>query len=375
MTKVLGIRFIALTKDDQLYPHVHEIGQDFSDQVNALLLHQPGYHSEQRPARFGCQAKFFLNAGLARFFSGQIIGGKMPWQTGIGSGIVVLHINAVEDAIELIVHQIHHTLQAAAEFRAVQFPGVGWRHCGHGVRHQHGPLHQVHILPAFVHVAQTAIVPAPRQAEGVRQLISSELALIGDVVNGVNCFDAIQIFGPGLVVFKVQDGQRRFPIVAVKDLRHEIQLEQDFNHRSAEPGETLFIVVIAVQPRPMEERFVFHKPNDDAVQLCPIQAAGIRSAVEPNGKLRFFVQLLPETLLNAWIQRCDHGDLMPQFFQLRRQRKGHIRQSAGFGKWSALTGDKQDIHALLLCFIYGLRSRSQPGPPFRSRLRCAFPGT
>ena len=47
------VRFIALTKDDQLYPHVHEIGQDFSDQVNALLLHQPGYHSEQRPARLG----------------------------------------------------------------------------------------------------------------------------------------------------------------------------------------------------------------------------------------------------------------------------------------------------------------------------------
>ena len=41
--EVVDVMLLPLAEDDALHPQSHELGQDFPDQLDALLLHQPGH--------------------------------------------------------------------------------------------------------------------------------------------------------------------------------------------------------------------------------------------------------------------------------------------------------------------------------------------
>lgn len=75
-------------------------------------------------------------------------------------GIVLIHIDAVEDAEELAVHIVDDALQPFAELGMVQLPGIGGRNGADGVRHHHGAFHQVDVVPAFIMIDQRPLVPA-----------------------------------------------------------------------------------------------------------------------------------------------------------------------------------------------------------------------
>ena len=228
----------------------------------------------------------------------------------------------------------------------MQLSGVGGRDGGHCVRHQHGPFHQVHVPAPFVDVAQAAVIPAPGQAEGVLELVCAELALVGDVVDGVNALDLLQLLPVGGLVLQINDGKRGLPVVAVQDLREEVQLVKQIDHRPAEPGEAQLVVVIAVEPWPVEEGVVLYKPHGHAVVLSPPEGAGIPAAVEADAALFDAAQLGAEAVFDAAVERRDHRDLIPLRLQRGRQREGHVRQASGFGEGGALAAYKQNLHGV-----------------------------
>ena len=362
LLKVFHIVGVALAEEDHLHAQLHELGQDLPDQLDPLLLHESRDRAQDREARLLIQPKLSLERRLAESLAAHILRREGKGQAFVQTGVIVIHVNAVEDAAQLAVHQVRHALQPAAEGGIVQLSRVGGGDGGHRVRHQHGPLHQVHVLPPLVEIAQAAVIPAPGQAEGVLELVGAILALIGDVVDGIDSLDLFQLAPVDGVVLQIDDSKRRLPVVAVQDLREEVQLVHQIDHRTAEPGKAQLVVVIAVELRPVEEGVVLHEPNRYAAVFPPPEGAGICLSVEAHRALPDAAQLLPEALLDAAVERRDHRDLIPLRLQRGGQRKGHVGQAPGFGEGGAFTAHKQNLHGLFPPYSeLGERKRS-PGP-------------
>ena len=87
----------------------------------------------------GPQAQHPLELGLIHRLAGEVVGAVIGGQIRVGGGIIALHIDAVEDTVELVVAGVHDALHTVGEVAVLELLGVGGRHGGHRVG---GPLAQ-----------------------------------------------------------------------------------------------------------------------------------------------------------------------------------------------------------------------------------------
>lgn len=109
-------------------------GRISQNELDALLLHQPGDGGEQRPLGLLGQAEELLNFGLAAGLAGAVVCGEVIGDQRIARGVVVLLVDAVENAVELVVDHVHHALQSVGEVGVVQLARVGGGDGGDGRR-------------------------------------------------------------------------------------------------------------------------------------------------------------------------------------------------------------------------------------------------
>ena len=222
----------------------------------------------------------------------------------------------------------------------VQLAGVGFGDGGHCVRHQYCTLHQIDVVPPLVFIAQAALIPPARQGKGALQLRSGELALIGDIVDRIDRFDAPQVLPPGLIVLKIQHRRSGLPVVAVQDVGPEVEQRQQVDHSPAEQSEAPRVVLVAVEPRPVKKVVIFHEPDGHAGTVAAIKTAGRLPVAEAHRRGGHKGKLLGKAVSHALIQRRDDRDLIPRRLERRRQGKGNVCQSAGFTERSAFAGNK-----------------------------------
>ena len=195
-------------------------------------------------------------------------------------------------------------------------------------------------MPPLELVAEAALIPAAGQGEHAFEHMRAKLALIGDVVDGVDGFDVLQVLPPCLVVFEIEHRGRGLPVVAVNDLRHEVELRQQVDDRAAEECEALRVVIVAVELRTVEKPVVLHEPDRDAVPVAAVESAGVGAGPQIDGVVPRLGQRLAEALAHALIQRRDDGDLVARLLQRGRQGKRDVRQPSGFAERRALAGDE-----------------------------------
>ena len=330
--EIFDILWIALAEDDELHAHIHQLRQDFTNQLDALLFDQPRDAGQQRPLALLIQAEKALDFALAARLARSVFDGEVIRHERIAFRVVMRHIDAVENAVEFMIHHIHHALQAVGKVGIMQLARIGRGHGRHRVRHEHCALHQVDILPPFKLIAQAAMIPAIRQSERRFHLASAELPLIGDVVDGVHRLDMRKFRPQHRVVFQIQDRQRGFPVVAVQNIRQVAEFRQQIDDRAAEEREAQRIVAIAVQARAMEQMLIADGVNGHAVQRAAIERTGKAALTEHNlagfDPLKFIAVIF---LCDA-IHRGDDRHVVARFLKGRRQGKRHVRQTAGFAK-------------------------------------------
>ena len=330
--EILNVLRVALAEHDELNAHIHQLRQNLADQLDALLLNQPRDAGQQRPLALLIQPEQALDLALAARLAGSILDGEVIRHERVALRVVMRHVDAVEDAVELVIHQIDHTLQAVGKVGIVQFARVGRGNGRHRVRHQHRALHQVDILPPLKFIAQAAVVPAGRQGEGRFHFAFAELPLIGDVVNGIHRLDPGKLRPQHRVVFEVQNRQRRFPVVAMQNIGQRAKFRQQVDHRAAEEREPQRIVAIAVQARPVEEMLVADGVYRHAVQRAAVQRAGEVALAERDGTGLDQFKLIAAVFLRDAIHRGDDGHVVARFLKGRGEGKRHIRQTAGFAE-------------------------------------------
>ena len=223
----------------------------------------------------------------------------------------------------------------------LQLVGVGGRHGVDGVSAQDGALHQVHVA---VHEDGSVGSPALVQAEQVAQGLHSKTALVLDVVDGQRGLDRTEAVLPHAVILQVDGHQSSLPVVAVDDLRPELEVGQHPHDGPGEEAEPLAVVDVSIQVGAEEILLVVQEIPGHAVLLQGEQAA----VAVPPGQVHEVValefQLAAEALLHPLVHRQHHSYLGTLLSQGRGQRTGHIRQAAGLAKGDSLTGRVQNLH-------------------------------
>ena len=296
------------------------------------MLNQPRDTGQQRPLALLIQPEQALDLALAARLAGSILDSEVIRHERVALRVVMRHVDAVEDAVELVIHQIDHALQAVGKVGIMQFARVGRRNGRHRVRHQHRALHQVDILPPLKLIAQAAVIPAGRQGEDRFHFALAELPLIGDVVNGIHRLDPGKLRPQHRVVFEIENRQRRFPVVAMQNIGQRAKFRQQVDHRAAEEREPQRIVAIAVQARPVEEMLVADGVHRHAVQRAAVERAGEAALAERDGTGLDQFKLIAAVFLRNAIHRDDDGHVVARFLKGRGEGKRHIRQTAGFAE-------------------------------------------
>ena len=174
-------------------------------------------------------------------------------------------------------------------------------------------------MSALVFVSKAAVIPAGRESEGRLQLPGAELALIGDIMDGEDGADVFQLRPSDLVVFKINCGQRGFPVVAVQNLGKRSQQRKQFNHCAAEHGEAKLVIIVSIKPGPIEEGIIFHEPDRNARPVSPIQRTFVISTAMGNHCFRDKGKLILKALPYALVQRRDDRHVVADLLQRRRK--------------------------------------------------------
>ena len=259
----------------------------------------------------------------------------------IGPGIVELHVDAVQHAIELVGALAHHALHPVGEVGHFQLVGIGGGDGVYRVGAEDSALEEVGV-PVQQHGA--VLDPAGVQAEELAQDIGVVPALVLDVVDGDHGFDGAVAVLPHAVVFQVDGDQGRLPVVAVDHLGPELETVQHPHHGPGEEGEALTVVGLTVEGAPAKVLLVVQEVPGYAVLLHGEQAA----VVVPPGKVHVVIalefQLASEPVSDPLIEGQDHGHFGALLRQGGWKRTGHIGQTASFAEGDRFAGHIQDFH-------------------------------
>ena len=330
---------LAAAEDDQLDAAVHQTVGDTLHEVEALHAHHAADHGKDGAAVL-IEAELLLQGLLAgRLALFKVVDAVVEGDAGIGGGVVGVHIDAVEDAAQLILLLSQQSVQTVAEPRVEDFLRVGGADGGDLIGSLDGALHEVGAAIVFHDV-----LVAAANAAGVFEDVGAVLALISDVVDGEDGLDAVELIQMAVVQVQVHGHQRGLPVVAVDDVRGEIDVEQRLQHSAGEEGEALAVIVEAVEAPAFEVILVIQEVVGHAVHLGFEQAAVLAAPAHRNGVIGDVFQLVAE--FQIAVQGHDDAGVHAILDQSLGQRARHVGQTAGLGKGGRFRSSIQDFHRI-----------------------------
>ena len=198
-------------------------------------------------------------------------------------------------------------------------------------------------------------MPVFRQAQHFPEEGVGHLALVFDVVDGEQGFDALVFRNVVVEALQESGHQGGLPVVAVDHIGIEIDVGNGFQNGSGEVGKPFAVIVIPVDVVPVEVIFVVYKViievglgsggfEDTTVQHPPAQRhaeAGDEFNVILGIEFDFFV-----------VGKNDghfHIRVVGKFIG---QGIGHVSQAAGFDIGGRFAGGKQYFHIAVLSYGY-----------------------
>ena len=197
---------------------VHDVGDHIVHQVQALLVAQPCDHGHNGHVRPQSQAHLLLQGALAGGLARKVFGVVPGRNLVVGCGVILLHVNAVEDARQVVVARAQQAVQVFAVVGGLDFLRVGGADGGDFVRVDDAGLQVVGATEILQLVVREGAV---RQAQHVLHVADAKHALIAEVVDGEHRADGV-ILGQALVL----DAQQRrdhagLPVMSVNHVRDE----------------------------------------------------------------------------------------------------------------------------------------------------------
>ena len=213
------------------------------DQVEALLVDKAGDHTDDRRVFVALDAAKLEQLKLVDLFVLRRFGTVVLEDLGVGLRVEGIHIDAVQDAVQLVAVHAQHAVQTVAVVFGLDFLCIGGGNRGHrGGGHDRG-LHQVDVA---VHGHKAGAEMRIVNAEHILQDLTAVAALVLDVVDGEYGFDILIKRAGGEHQVVVYRHKRGLPVVAVDDIRLPVKVGQDLEHGLGVIGEALGVVILAV---------------------------------------------------------------------------------------------------------------------------------
>ena len=258
---------------------------------------------------------------------------------GVGGRVVGLHVDTVQDAAELVLLLAQQSVQTVAEPRVEDLLCIGGADGGDLVCRLDGTLHEVGAA-----IVLHDMLVAAADAAGVFQNISAVLALIGDVVDGEDGLDAVELVQMTIVQVQVHRHQSGLPVVAVDDVGGEVDVEQGLQHCAGEEGEALAVVVEAVEAAALEVILVVEEVVGHTIDLSLEQAAVLAAPAHGHRVVGDILQLVAH--FQVAVQRHDDAGIHAVLDQSLGQGACHVGQTAGLGKGGRFRSGIQDLHSI-----------------------------
>ena len=300
---------------------------------------QTGHHGEDRRVGF-LQPQLPLQGPLIGLLVGKAVGGVILLQGLVGGGIIARHVDAVGDAPQVLAPGRQDPGQAVGKVGILELLGVGFGNRRHQVGPDNGRLHKVDAA-----LIGADAPPEIVQTQDLVEELGAGLALIFHVVDREDGLCRGEA-GAELGV-QVNRDQTGLPVVAVDDLRVQLQPVHAGQHRLGKIGKALAVVIEAVDAVPAEVILVVYKvdlrligpglePEQTHVLLPPGQVHG-------EGGEQFHLQ--QGVVLDALIIGQEQRHLVAgNPGQLVRQGLQHISQAARLDEGGGLGGDHRNSH-------------------------------
>ena len=338
----VGVTGFAHTQHHQLHILVHNVAQHAVHQIQTLLIAQTAYHGDQRDVGIHFQTQIALELHLVLHLDLQRIGGVVLVDQRVGLGVVLIHVDAVEHAIEAVVAGTDEAIHALAVVGGGDFLSIAGAHGGdHIAVHQTG-LHEVGAAVAFQLVGGEQVIA---QTQHILHFLDAENALILQVVDGVHGAH-VGVEGQMLVLDLQKGGHHAaLPVVGMDDVRLEIQQGQGVEGGTAE--EAIALVLVATQTVHVgtaEVVLVVQEVVGHAVLFQLLNAAVLAAPAQLHVEVEHELHIGLILLVDGGVHGQDDANIMALLAEHGSQRADHVRQTAGLDKGYAFAGSKENLH-------------------------------
>ncbi len=172
---------VPCSQKDEAEIHLHEVLDAFPQQIESLLIGQTGDDRDEGMfIQRSRKLEFLQKIPLTFYLSREILFVVVGRNEGIGLGIPLPVIGAIEDAVKILAPIAEDTVQPAAEFRGLNLPAVVKAYGIDDVGKDDARLQKVDLSPVF---DSRPVIDLPVKSRGFQPPLI-EYPLVGNVVNG-----------------------------------------------------------------------------------------------------------------------------------------------------------------------------------------------
>ena len=256
--------------------------------------------------------------------------------------VVIVHVDAVEDAHELILARAQEAVQTLAVERGLDLVRVARGNGGQLVRVDKAGLHVVRAAVALQLVRGEQIVA---QTERILNRLDREHALILQVVDGVHRLHILIERELRVLNLEQRRDHAGLPVVAVDHVGLEVEVNQRVDHRAIEEAEALvFVAAQTIDVGTAEIILVIDKVEGHALILKALDAAILTTPAQLDLELTFELHLVDILLRDSGIQRQNHTDIRTLRLENGGERTDNVGKTAGLNKRYALGSCKKNLH-------------------------------
>ncbi len=307
---------------------VRQFCRNLLHQVEALLRNKPRHDPDhRRRILHAVQSKFTKKIGAALVLPGQVFRRVVRRQPAVRGRVPLRIVHAIQNAAQVSRAPAQHAVEAVAEFRRLNFPGIFAAHRGHNVRENQAALEEVEGVE-MLHLVHGENVPGEQEALSRRRRKPSLVAAVVDsqhharaAQHRVSVVDGAQVDGDG----------RRLPVVHMENIRHAKQLGGLKNRprKQAEPLPVVgkFAVPGSIELESAKQLRAVHKIVLHAGALAAVHDAYETVVIlewDGDGADRV-LPTLRETLARNLIEWQVYGYFVAQLHQFRGQSPHDVR--------------------------------------------------
>ena len=338
----VGVFRFAHAEHDELNARRHQLADDALDEVEALLIGQAGNDANQRNGRIDGQAEFLLQLRLTGFLAAEVIRIVVRVNLRIFRRIVIVHVDAVENAHQLILARAEEAVQTLAVERGLNLIRIARRYGGQLVGVDQTGLHVVRAAVAFQLVRGEQAVAQPQR---ILNRLDREHALILEVVDGVDGLHILIERELRILNLEQRRDHAGLPVVAVDDVGLEVKMHQRVDDRAVKEAEALvFVAAQTVDIGAAEVILVIHEVEGHALIFKALHAAVLAAPAKLDLKLAFELHLADILFRDGGVERQDDAHVVALRLEHGGKRAHHVGQTAGLDERHAFGCRKENLH-------------------------------